>query len=64
MERPGAGLVGSIVVHAAVVGMFALGLLNAKAREPLDVASAVPVSIVSETLVIEAAAPDNPSEEL
>ena len=64
MERPGAGLVGSIVVHAAVVGLFAFGVLSARERAPLDMTTAVPVSIVSETVVIEAAAPDNPSEEL
>lgn len=64
MDRPGAALVGSIVVHAAVVGVMALGLLTWSEREPLDMTTAVPVSIVSETMVIEAAAPDNPSEEL
>lgn len=64
MDRPGAALVGSIVVHAAVVGVMALGLLTWSERQPLEMVSAVPVSIVSDTVVIEAAAPDNPSDEL
>ncbi|MDP3803384.1 hypothetical protein [Brevundimonas sp.] len=63
MERPGSALTASIVLHAAVIlGVGAYGLLGF-AREPLPVVAAVPVSIVSDT-VIEAAAADNPSEEL
>ena len=63
MERPGSSLLASIVVHAAVVlAVVGYGLLGFT-REPLNVESAVPVSIISET-VVEAAAPDNPSEEL
>lgn len=63
MERPGSSLLASIAVHAAVVlAVVGYGLLGFT-REPLDVESAVPVSIISET-VIEAAAPDNPDDEL
>jgi len=63
LERPGSSLLASIVVHAAVVlAVVGYGLLGFT-REPLNVESAVPVSIISET-VVEAAAPDNPSEEL
>lgn len=63
MERPGSSLVASIVVHAAVIlGVLGYGLFGFT-RTPLDVETAVPVSIVSET-IIEAAAADNPSEEL
>ena len=63
MERPGSSLLASIVVHAAVVlAVVGYGLLGFT-REPLNVESAVPVSIISET-VVQAAAPDNPSEEL
>ncbi|WP_372706254.1 hypothetical protein [Brevundimonas sp.] len=63
MERPGASLIGSVVVHAAVVGVALLGLMSWGDREIVPVVNAVPVSIVSEA-VIEAAAADNPSEEL
>ena len=63
MERPGSSLLASIAVHAAVVlAVVGYGLLGFT-RAPLDVESAVPVSIVSET-VIEAAAADNPDDEL
>jgi hypothetical protein len=63
LERPGSALVASILVHAAVVlGVMGYGLLS-PARPPVKVEMAVPVSIISET-VVEAAAPDNPSEEL
>mgnify|MGYP002336138728 CR=1 FL=1 len=63
MERPGSSLLASIAVHAAVVlAVAGYGLLGFT-REPLNVETAVPVSIVSDT-IIEAAAADNPSEEL
>jgi outer membrane biosynthesis protein TonB len=63
LERPGSSLVASIAVHAAVIlGVLGYGLLG-YTRPPMKVEAAVPVSIISET-VIAAAAPDNPSEEL
>lgn len=63
MERPGSALAASIAVHAAVIlGVLGYGLLGFT-REPMNVETAVPVSIISET-IIEAAAADNPSEEL
>ncbi|MFN3669860.1 MAG: hypothetical protein ACK4VY_11160 [Brevundimonas sp.] len=63
MERPGSALLASIVVHAAVVlGVIAFGLLG-HTREPIRMERTVPVSIISES-VIEAAAADNPSDEL
>ena len=63
MERPTSSLVASIAVHAAVVlGVVGYGLLG-PARPPMKVEMSVPVSIISDT-IIEAAAPDNPDEEL
>jgi hypothetical protein len=63
LERPGSALVASILVHAVVVlGVIGFGLLG-PARPPMKMEMAVPVSIISET-VIEAAAADNPDEEL
>ncbi len=63
MERPGASLVGSILVHVGVAGAIAASILLGWARPPTPVVNAVPVSIISDTVVIEAAAPDNPAEE-
>lgn len=63
MERPGSALVASILVHAAVIlGVIGIGMLG-HTRAPMKMEMAVPVSIISET-VIEAAATDNPDEEL
>ncbi|MDQ3124193.1 MAG: energy transducer TonB, partial [Pseudomonadota bacterium] len=56
-------MVASIAVHAAVVlGVLGYGMLGFT-REPMNVETAVPVSIVSDT-IIEAAAADNPDDEL
>lgn len=63
MERPGPALIGSLLVHGgAIAAVLAAGLIAPKA-ELRPVVNAVPVSIVSD-VVIEAAAADNPSEEL
>lgn len=63
MERPGSALLASILVHAAVVlGVIGFGMLGLT-RPPMKMETAVPVSIISET-IIEAAAADNPSEDL
>lgn len=63
MEKPGSSLLASIAVHAAVVlAVVGYGLLGFT-RAPVNVESTVPVSIISDT-VIEAAAPDNPDDEL
>ncbi len=63
MERPGSALLASILVHAAVVlGVIGFGMLGLT-RPPMKMETAVPVSIISET-IIEAAAADNPDEEL
>ena len=63
MERPGSSLAASIAVHAAVIlGVLGYGLLGFT-RAPADLETAIPVQIISETLVLGAPA-DNPSEEL
>ena len=63
MEKPGSSLLASIAVHAAVVlAVVGYGLLGFT-RAPVNVESTVPVSIISDT-IIEAAAPDNPDDEL
>lgn len=63
MERPGSSLVASIAVHAAVIlGVLGYGLLGFT-QPPVQMETAVPVSIISDT-VIAAAPADNPDEEL
>ena len=64
MERPTQSLLASVLVHAAIIGGI-LGALIVVPAKPLErpVMNAVPVSIVSD-VVIEAAAPDNPSDDL
>jgi outer membrane biosynthesis protein TonB len=64
VERPGASFVGSIVVHAVVVGAVVASLFfGIGGKPPAKMINAVPVQIVSETMVLGAPA-DNPSEEL
>lgn len=63
MERPGPALIGSLLVHGGVIAaVLGIGLFAPRA-DPRPIVNAVPVSIVSST-VIEAAAADNPGEEL
>lgn len=63
MERPGPALIASVLVHAgAIAAVMAAGLYAPRA-EPRPMINAVPVSIVS-TTVVEAAAADNPSDAL
>ena len=54
-------IVGSVALHAAVVGLALFALPREKVLTPIT--SSVPVSIVSSE-VIEAAAADNPSDEM
>ncbi|MFJ6024919.1 hypothetical protein ACIQC9_10040 [Brevundimonas sp. NPDC092305] len=64
MERPTPSLIGSVLVHGGVVAAVVGAMLVAPPKPPeRPMVNAVPVSIVSD-VVIEAAAPDNPSEEL
>lgn len=64
MERPTQSLIASVLIHVAIVGGIAGLLLVAPPKPPeRPVINSVPVSIVSDA-VIEAAAPDNPSDEL
>lgn len=64
MERPAPSLIGSVLVHGGVVAAVVGAMLVAPPKPPeRPMVNAVPVSIVSD-VVVEAAAPDNPSEEL
>lgn len=63
MDRPGPALLASITVHATVIlAVLGYGMLGFT-RAPMRMETAVPVSIISDT-IIEAAAPDNPDDEL
>ena len=61
MERPGPALIGSVVVHAAAIGAVLLAMMGGP-RPPREIVNAVPVSIVSEQMVLAGPA-DAPSEE-
>ena len=63
MNRPATSLIASIALHGVAVAVILLASLLGWSRAPLPVVTAVPVSIVSD-VTIEAAAADNPSEEL
>ncbi|MBU2270157.1 MAG: hypothetical protein KKE52_02530, partial [Alphaproteobacteria bacterium] len=62
MERPGTGLIGSVVVHAAIIGAVLLALSLGGERPEREVLTTIPVSILSEDIVLAGPA-DAPSEE-
>lgn len=62
MERPGPALIGSVVVHAAVIGAVLLALSLGGERPRREVLTTIPVSILSEDIVLAGPA-DAPSEE-
>lgn len=59
---PSPAIIGALVLHAGVAAMFLVKWPESEA-EIIPTVSSVPVSIIS-SVPIEAAAPDNPSEEL
>jgi len=61
-SHPSPAILGALLLHAGVAAMFLIRWPESEA-EILPTVSSVPVSIVSSE-VVEAAAPDNPSEEL
>ncbi|HWW11816.1 MAG TPA: hypothetical protein VN018_04810, partial [Brevundimonas sp.] len=64
MERPGVALTGALLVHALIGGALVWMVLFAPPEPPrLPVNNAIPVQIVSDTIVIGGPV-DNPSEEL
>jgi len=62
LERPGSALIGSVVVHAAIIGAVLLALTATGDRPERQIITTVPVSIVSEDMVLAGPA-DAPSEE-
>ncbi|HYC69288.1 hypothetical protein [Brevundimonas sp.] len=61
MERPGSALIGSVVVHATVIGAVLLAMVLSGGRPQRQIVNAVPVSIVSDQMVLAGPA-DAPSE--
>jgi len=61
LERPGPALIGSVVVHAAVIGAVLLAMMFGGARPPRQIIQSIPVSILSEEMVLGGPA-DAPSE--
>ncbi|MBW8302590.1 MAG: hypothetical protein K0M78_01310 [Brevundimonas sp.] len=62
MERPGPALIGSLVVHAAVVGLVLFAMMFGGQRPQRQIVQTIPVSILSEEMVLAGPA-DAPSEE-
>ena len=62
MERPGPALIGSVVVHAAIIGAVLLALTATGDRPERQIISTIPVSILSEDMVLAGPA-DAPSED-
>lgn len=62
MERPGPALIGSIVVHAAVIGAVLLAMMFGGQPPRRQIVQSIPVSILSEDMVLAGPA-DAPSPE-
>jgi outer membrane biosynthesis protein TonB len=62
LERPGSALIGSVVVHAAIIGAVLLALTVTGQRPERQIVSTIPVSILSEDVVLAGPA-DAPSED-
>lgn len=63
MERPGTALIGSVVFHGIIIGAAVLALMfGGNARPERALVTTVPVSIVSEDMILAGPA-DAPSEE-
>ena len=50
MERPGPALIGSVVVHAAVIGVVLFALTATGDRPERQIITTIPVSILSEEM--------------
>lgn len=63
MERPSPAIIGSIALHAGV-GALMLYVLTQQPPEPKPIITSVPVSIISDTITVEAAPGENPTDEV
>lgn len=62
MARPSPAIIGSIALHAGVGGL--LFLMLAQQPAPKAMVMSVPVSIISDTITVEAAPGENPTDEV
>lgn len=63
MARPSPAIIGSIALHAGV-GALMLYVLTKQPEEPRPVIASIPVSIISDTITVEAAPGENPTDEV
>jgi hypothetical protein len=63
MARPSPAIIGSLALHAGV-GALLFIVLTQQPPEPRPLVSSVPVSIISDTITVEAAPGENPTDEV
>lgn len=63
MARPSPAIIGSIALHAGVGGLLAW-MLAMQPAEPKPLMTSIPVSIISDTITVEAAPGENPTDEV
>lgn len=63
MARPSPAIIGSLALHAGV-GALMFYVLTQQPPEPRPLVSSVPVSIISDTITVEAAPGENPTDEV
>lgn len=63
MARPSPAIIGSIALHAGV-GALLLFMMTRPQEPPRAVVASIPVSIISDTITVEAAPGENPTDEV
>lgn len=63
MARPSPAIIGSIALHVGVGGLMAW-MLAQQPAEPKPLVTSIPVSIISDTITVEAAPGDTPTDEV
>lgn len=63
MARPSPAIIGSIALHAGV-GALLFFVLTQRPPEPTPLVTSIPVSIISDTITVEAAPGENPTDEV
>lgn len=63
MARPSPAIIGSIALHAGV-GALLFFVLTQQPPEPTPLVTSIPVSIISDTITVEAAPGENPTDEV
>ena len=63
MARPSPAIIGSLALHAGV-GALLFFVLTQQPPEPTPLVTSIPVSIISDTITVEAAPGENPTDEV